>query len=137
MAQFSVPLCMHALCNELLFSKDRVHPNPSMWDGLVTCFCQKNIVEVTLCQSDSNPQKRLCGLLLFFFLHFKKFILIGGYLLYNNVVVFAIHSHEPTMGVHVFPILNPPATFLLSLDFFPSVKLSLSCWRIRHHMEDC
>lgn len=26
MAQFSVPLCVHALWNELLFSKDRVHP---------------------------------------------------------------------------------------------------------------
>ena len=34
------------------------------------------------------------------FYFFNLFILIGGELLYNIVVVFVIHWHESAMGVH-------------------------------------
>ena len=39
---------------------------------------------------------------------FLKFIYFNWRLLHNNVVTFAIHSHESAMGTHVFPILNLP-----------------------------
>ena len=46
----------------------------------------------------------------FIYCLFLHFFLIGGWLLYNIVVVFAIHSPESAMGVHVFPILTLPPT---------------------------
>ena len=52
---------------------------------------------------------------------FHLFLLVGGQLLYNIVVVFVIHRHELAMDIHVFPILIPPPTSLStwSLWVFP------------------
>ena len=73
------------------------------------------------CPRSSNKILSICLLLIIFiwvgfsyavglFIYLNLFILIGGWLLYNIVVVFAVNSHESAMGVHVFLILNPPPT---------------------------
>ena len=51
-----------------------------------------------------------CGHSSYFFFHL--FLLVGGKLLYNIVVVFVIHWHESAMDLQVFPISIPPPTTL-------------------------
>ena len=51
-------------------------------------------------------------LFVFLFFHINWFISIGRYLLYNIVMVFAIHLHESAMDACAPLIMNPPSTFL-------------------------
>ena len=52
---------------------------------------------------------RLCawgGFILFFIIYL---FLIGGQLLYNIVLVSAIHQHESAIGIHIPLSLEPPS----------------------------
>ena len=67
-----------------------------------------------------SSDKRVVEEFIYLFI-FHLFLLVGGWLLYNIVVVFAIHWHESAMDLHVFPISIPPPASLPtpSLWVFP------------------
>ena len=78
-------------------------------------------------------------ILFLLFFNINLFILIGRLITLQYCIGFAIHQHESTTGIHVFPILNlPPCTIPLGCPSAPAPSIQYHAsnldWRLVSYM---
>ena len=63
----------------------------------------------------------------------KTFFFNLFFLNFTNCISFAKYQNESATGIHVFPILNPPPSFLLPPYTLPLGRLSAPAPSIQNH----